>query len=102
MDILSWNGTVSLSDFRLAACAFMEKWKSVMSAFPPWSWVTCAKQPWVASHDVSVVNRYLNLPLLQSVHFQHNSTSLIYFSYLFLSLLGGRILIIGEHNSQVN
>jgi hypothetical protein len=26
---------------------------------------------WVASHDVSVVNRYLNLPLLQSVRFQH-------------------------------
>jgi hypothetical protein len=100
MDILSWNGTLSSSDFRLAACAFMEKWKSFMSAFPPWSWVTCPKQPWVASHDVSVVNYYLNLPLLKSVCFQH--LMLFYFSYLFLSLLGGRILIIGEHNSQVN
>jgi hypothetical protein len=100
MDILTWNGTLPSSDFRLAACAFMEKWKKVMSAFSPWSWVTCPKQPWVASHDVSVINCYLNLPLLQSVHFQH--LMLFYFSYLFLSLLGGRILIIGEHNSQVN
>jgi hypothetical protein len=49
---------------------------------------------------ISVVNRYLNLPLLQSVRFQH--LMLFYFSSLFLSLLGGSILIIGEHNSQVN
>ncbi|XP_059449998.1 ubiquitin-like-conjugating enzyme ATG10 isoform X3 [Corylus avellana] len=54
MDILSWDGTLSSGDFRLAACAFMQKWKSVMSAFPPWSWVPCPKQPWgaSASHDV--------------------------------------------------
>lgn len=99
MDILSWDGTLSSGDFRLAACAFMQKWKSVMSAFPPWSWVPFSNQPWgaSASHDVSVVNRFLSLPPLQSVRFQY--LMLFYFS---LSLLGGRILIIGEHNSQVN
>jgi hypothetical protein len=84
MDILSWDGTLSSGDFRLAACAFMEKWKSVMSASPPWSWVPCPKQPGGASHDVSVVNHFLSLPLLQSVRFQH--LMLFYFAYLFLSL----------------
>ncbi|XP_062175703.1 ubiquitin-like-conjugating enzyme ATG10 isoform X2 [Alnus glutinosa] len=74
MDILSWNGTLSSSYFRLAACAFMEKWKSVLSAFPLWSWVTCPKQPWVASHDVE---GYLSLEniILKSVEDEHDELS---------------------------
>lgn len=52
VDTLSWEGTLSSSDFRVAASAFMEKWKRICSAFPPWSWVLCPKQPWVASHEV--------------------------------------------------
>jgi hypothetical protein len=47
----------------------MEKWKSFTSAFPPWSWVTCPKQPWVASHDVSVaINSFSILDVAQEEH----------------------------------
>ena len=84
VDTLSWEGTLSSSDFRVAASAFMEKWKRICSAFPPWSWVLCPKQPWVASHEVSVVNRCFNLPLLQPVHVQKLYVSSL---FLYLSLL---------------
>ncbi|KAE8099781.1 hypothetical protein FH972_017735 [Carpinus fangiana] len=74
MDVLSCDGTLSSGDFRLAACAFMEKWKSVMSASPPWSWVPCPKQPWGASHDVE---GYLSLEniILRSIEEEHDELS---------------------------
>ncbi|KAK9281280.1 hypothetical protein L1049_004177 [Liquidambar formosana] len=55
MDISSWDGTLSSSDFCLAACAFVEKWKSVNPGLPPWSWVPCPKSPWFASHEEDAV-----------------------------------------------
>lgn len=53
MDISSWDGTLSLSDFFLAAHAFIEKWKKINPVLPQWSWVPLAKSPWLASHEVS-------------------------------------------------
>lgn len=74
MDISTWDGALSLGDFRLAAFSFMEKWKSIMSDFPPWSWVPCAKQPLVASHDVE---GYLSLEniILRSIKEERDELS---------------------------
>lgn len=55
-DVSSWDGTLSASEFYLAACAFADKWKMFNPAYPQWSWVSCPKQPFVASHNVSLVN----------------------------------------------
>ncbi|KAG2669609.1 hypothetical protein I3760_14G040200 [Carya illinoinensis] len=71
MDISSWDGTISLAEFHVAACALVEKWKKVSSASPPWSWVSCPKQPWVASHEVE---GYLSLEniILVSIKEEHD------------------------------
>lgn len=96
MDILSWDGTISSAEFRVAACSLMEKWKSISSNFLPWSWIACPKQPRVVSHEVSAVNRVVNLSLVFK-----KLMLLSLFVPLSISLSGGRILVPGEHNSQV-
>ncbi|KAJ4730374.1 ubiquitin-like-conjugating enzyme ATG10 [Melia azedarach] len=58
MDILSWDGTLSSTDFSLAARSFADRWKRFNPSFPPWSWVACKKQPWIASREV---DEYLSL-----------------------------------------
>ncbi|KAJ0052122.1 hypothetical protein Pint_03127 [Pistacia integerrima] len=58
MDILSWDGALSSSEFSIAAHDFIEKWKKFNPTYPPWSWVTCKKQSCVASHEVE---KYLSL-----------------------------------------
>ncbi|KAK3031840.1 hypothetical protein RJ639_035977 [Escallonia herrerae] len=58
VDVSSWNGTLSLSDFRESASAFAEKWKEFNSAVPQWSWVVCPPRPWIAARDV---DGYLSL-----------------------------------------
>lgn len=100
MDISSWDGTISLAEFHVAACALVEKWKKVSSASPPWSWVSCPKQPWVASHEVSVVNFPFNFS--SSVVISFSKKLILLLSFVPLDLLGGRILVTGEHNSRVN
>ncbi|XP_021907198.1 ubiquitin-like-conjugating enzyme ATG10 [Carica papaya] len=57
-DVSSWDGTLSASEFYLAACAFADKWKMFNPAYPQWSWVSCPKQPFVASHNA---DKYLSL-----------------------------------------
>ncbi|KDP45208.1 hypothetical protein JCGZ_15073 [Jatropha curcas] len=52
MDVSSWDGTLSLNDFSIAASAFVEKWKKTNSAFPPWLWVDGPKPPFIASQQV--------------------------------------------------
>ncbi|OUZ99304.1 Autophagy-related protein 3 [Macleaya cordata] len=62
MDICSsWDGTLSSSDFRVAATTLSKKWKVINPVFPPWTWVPCPRRPfWVASSD-SEVDGYLSL-----------------------------------------
>ncbi|XP_057474227.1 ubiquitin-like-conjugating enzyme ATG10 [Actinidia eriantha] len=51
-DILTWDGTVSSSDFRVAALAFAEKWKRFnTTTLPRWSWIPCSKRPWIVAHE---------------------------------------------------
>ncbi|EOX93698.1 PREDICTED: ubiquitin-like-conjugating enzyme ATG10 isoform X3 [Theobroma cacao] len=54
MDVFNWDGTVSAKDFRIGALSFAQKWESLNSAFPPWSWVPCPKHPWLASPEVDI------------------------------------------------
>ncbi|THG14419.1 ubiquitin-like-conjugating enzyme ATG10 isoform X5 [Camellia sinensis] len=52
IDILTWDGTLSSSDFCAAALAFTEKWKRFNSTtLSQWSWVPCLKCPWIAAHE---------------------------------------------------
>ncbi|KAL6978904.1 E2-like conjugating enzyme atg10 [Sarracenia purpurea var. burkii] len=52
IDILSWDGTLSSSDFRFAALAFAEKWNRFnLTALPQWSWIPCPKHHWIAAHE---------------------------------------------------
>ena len=53
-DILTWDGTVSPSDFRVVALDFAEKWKRFnTTTIPQWSWVPCSKRPWIVARQVS-------------------------------------------------
>lgn len=71
MDILAWDGTLSLSEFSLAAHTLADKWKRFNPSFPSWSWVACRKQPWFGSREVCFI-----------VHFCHS----LWFFLFFLSV----------------
>ncbi|CAK9139446.1 unnamed protein product [Ilex paraguariensis] len=74
IDMSSWDGTLSSIDFRIAACAFAEKWKKFNSALPQWSWVPCPKRPWISAHQVE---GYLTLEnvFLPSFTEEHDESS---------------------------
>ena len=71
MDILAWDGTLSLSEFSLAAHTLADKWKRLNPSFPSWSWVACREQPWFGSREVCFI-----------VHFCHS----LWFFLFFLSV----------------
>ncbi|KAJ9697537.1 hypothetical protein PVL29_009385 [Vitis rotundifolia] len=76
MDISSWDGTLSSSDFCLAAHAFTEKWKRINPVLPPWSWVPQAK--------ITMVEGYLsleNMCILRSCEVQSYSHDVRYFDF---------------------
>ncbi|WCJ37269.1 Ubiquitin-like-conjugating enzyme ATG10 [Euphorbia peplus] len=50
MDALSWDGTLSLNDFCVAAHSFAQRWKQSSSASTPWVWVNTKKQPSLTRH----------------------------------------------------
>lgn len=58
-DIYPWDGTLSLSDFILAARTFSEKWKRFNPSVPPWLWVSCPKCNLVSSHEVDLFSSLL-------------------------------------------
>lgn len=49
MSGIAGDGTLSPTEFRVAALAFAERWKSAVSAFPPWSWLPRPKHPWLSN-----------------------------------------------------
>lgn len=53
-DIISWDGTLSSSDFSLSASTFSEKWKMFNPSFPPWLWIPCPNHHLVSSHKVGL------------------------------------------------
>ncbi|XP_010037087.2 ubiquitin-like-conjugating enzyme ATG10 [Eucalyptus grandis] len=57
MSGVAGDGTLAPSDFRVAAVAFAERWKSAVSALPPWSWIPRPKHPWLSNE----VDGYLAL-----------------------------------------
>ncbi|XP_057985130.1 ubiquitin-like-conjugating enzyme ATG10 isoform X2 [Hevea brasiliensis] len=65
MDVSSWDGTLSLNEFSLAAQAFEEKWKISNSASPPWLWVNAPIRPFVASQKVDGFLSMENICLLR-------------------------------------
>ncbi|XP_026423877.1 ubiquitin-like-conjugating enzyme ATG10 isoform X1 [Papaver somniferum] len=44
-----WDGTISSSEFRIAATTLSEKWKVINPEFPPWTWIDSPKPFWVTS-----------------------------------------------------
>ncbi|PIN17482.1 hypothetical protein CDL12_09860 [Handroanthus impetiginosus] len=48
--IQSWDGTLSPTEFYVAACAFSEQWRKFNSSLPQWSWLPSPKQPWISHH----------------------------------------------------
>lgn len=75
MDISSWDGTLSSSDFCLAAHAFTEKWKRINPVLPPWSWVPRPKSPWLTSHEVEGYLSLENMCILRSCEEDHDEKS---------------------------
>ncbi|EXB61161.1 hypothetical protein L484_007427 [Morus notabilis] len=62
MDVLSWDGTISSREFRVAVRAFAERWKESNPDFPPWTWVPSAKRhPGLTSNQI---DGYLTLERL--------------------------------------
>lgn len=57
MSGVAGDGTLAPSDFRVAAVAFAERWKSAVSALLPWSWIPRPKHPWLSNE----VDGYLAL-----------------------------------------
>ncbi|KAL8243477.1 hypothetical protein R6Q59_009735 [Mikania micrantha] len=61
------NGSISLTDFQIAANAFAEKWKKFNSGFPKWFWIDCPNRLGFAAHGAS--DGYLSV---QNVFFQRS------------------------------
>lgn len=52
-DQATCNGSLSSSDFRIAANAFAERWKKFNYAFPEWLWIDCSNRLGFAAHGVT-------------------------------------------------
>ncbi|XP_028053140.1 ubiquitin-like-conjugating enzyme ATG10 isoform X4 [Camellia sinensis] len=76
IDILTWDGTLSSSDFCAAALAFTEKWKRFNSTtLSQWSWVPCLKCPWIAAHEAEGYLSLENVFLPRSGEEEHDEQS---------------------------
>ncbi|KAM0044535.1 hypothetical protein Hdeb2414_s0010g00354481 [Helianthus debilis subsp. tardiflorus] len=61
------DGSLSSTDFQIAANAFAEKWKNFNSDFPEWVWIDCSNRLGFAAHGIS--DGYLSV---QNVLFQRS------------------------------
>ncbi|XP_054792703.1 ubiquitin-like-conjugating enzyme ATG10 isoform X3 [Prosopis cineraria] len=50
-DIFPWDGTLTSSDFFLAAHMFSDNWRKFNTSVPPWLWVKCPKRYLVSSNE---------------------------------------------------
>ena len=53
------DGSLLLSEFRIAANEFAEKWNKFNSGFPEWLWIDCSNRLGFADHGV--IDGYLSL-----------------------------------------
>ncbi|KAK7301471.1 hypothetical protein RJT34_12336 [Clitoria ternatea] len=74
--IITWDGTLSSSDFSLSAHTFCDKWKRFNPSFPPWLWIPCAKPQLVSSHKVEGYVSLENMCLGKSSKEEDNNRSL--------------------------
>nr|XP_009790336.1 PREDICTED: ubiquitin-like-conjugating enzyme ATG10 isoform X2 [Nicotiana sylvestris] len=58
INISTWDGTITSTDFYVAASNFAEQWNNLDLGFPHWSWINCPKGPLFAA---SKVEGYLSL-----------------------------------------
>ncbi|XP_051142302.1 ubiquitin-like-conjugating enzyme ATG10 isoform X1 [Andrographis paniculata] len=45
----TWDGTISSTDFYVAASAFSQRWTKFNSCLPQWTWVPSCNRPWVSN-----------------------------------------------------
>ncbi|KAL0436668.1 UNVERIFIED_CONTAM: Ubiquitin-like-conjugating enzyme ATG10 [Sesamum radiatum] len=53
--VVSRDGTLSSTEFYVAASAFSEQWRKFNSLLPQWSWVPAPKRPWIPHNQVNYV-----------------------------------------------
>lgn len=75
-DIMNWDGTLSPSEFCIAALAFIEKWNRFISgSLPQWSWALPPKRPWIAAHEAEGYLSLENVFLRGSSKEDHDQVS---------------------------
>ncbi|KAI3900913.1 hypothetical protein MKW98_026480 [Papaver atlanticum] len=47
-----WDGTISSTEFRIAATTLSKKWEVINPELPPWTWIESPKPFWVTSLEV--------------------------------------------------
>ncbi|XP_051142309.1 ubiquitin-like-conjugating enzyme ATG10 isoform X3 [Andrographis paniculata] len=52
----TWDGTISSTDFYVAASAFSQRWTKFNSCLPQWTWVPSCNRPWVSNDKHKVHN----------------------------------------------
>lgn len=54
INISTWDGTITSTDFYVAASNFAEQWNNLDLGFPHWSWINCPKGPLLAASKVGL------------------------------------------------
>ncbi|KAI3866907.1 hypothetical protein MKW92_018872 [Papaver armeniacum] len=49
-----WDGTISSSEFRIAATTLSEKWKVINPEFPPWTWINLSYEKFFLYYCTSI------------------------------------------------
>lgn len=73
----SWDGTLSSTEFYVAASTFSEHWRKFNSSLPQWAWIPSLKRPWVShNHQVGYLSLE-NLILPKSSEGAHRNCDLV-------------------------
>ncbi|XP_054792701.1 ubiquitin-like-conjugating enzyme ATG10 isoform X1 [Prosopis cineraria] len=75
-DIFPWDGTLTSSDFFLAAHMFSDNWRKFNTSVPPWLWVKCPKRYLVSSNEGEGYLSLENMCLLKSSQEKQDTVSL--------------------------
>ncbi|KAL1558715.1 E2-like conjugating enzyme atg10 [Salvia divinorum] len=72
----SWDGTLSFTEFFVAASNFSEQWRKLNSSLPQWTWIPSPKRrPWVPTNDQAgyLALENMILPRLSKGNAHHKS-----------------------------
>lgn len=64
MEVASWDGSLSRTEFYVAAGAFAEQWNKFNSALPQCSWLPRSTLPWLSATTSQVFHFPLSLYVL--------------------------------------